>query len=110
MIVVSLVLNILVLVPVCAVLLARGPVAEATWGVDTPARRILLAMYGAIGVGSVMLLVWPEVGAVRALLALQVGYKVAMPFTVGRWGHPVVVSNLGIAVVHGVTLATLGVG
>ncbi len=44
MLVVSLSLNILVLIPVLAVLFANGRAAEHGWGSDTAARRILAAI------------------------------------------------------------------
>ncbi len=48
------------------------------------------------------------VGALLALLGVQVIYKVVTAITVRRsLRNPVVLSNLGIAAVHTVTLATI---
>lgn len=112
--VVSLLLNIAVLVPVVASLLGDATWTRDAFGPKTPARGILLAVYLAILIASVALLVGvladasPAVlGALAGLLAVQVLYKVMTPFTVGSVRNPVVVSNLGIAAVHLVTLATL---
>lgn len=110
MLAVSLSLNIVVLVPVLAVLVANGRAAQNAWGDDTAARRILAAIYAAILLASVFLLgahlldhkvlAWAQ-----ALLGVQVVYKLlTAPFVGLR--NPVVISNLGIAAVHMVTLAT----
>ncbi len=109
MLLVSLTLNILVLVPVLAVLYRNGRAAEHAWGIDTPARRILAAIYAAILLASVLLLAahildrnvlaWAQ-----ALLGIQVVYKLLTAPLAGL-RNPVVLSNLGIAAVHLVTLA-----
>jgi hypothetical protein len=41
---------------------------------------------------------------VAPMLAMQVCYKVMTPITVGTITNPVVISNLVIAIVHGITL------
>jgi hypothetical protein len=103
----SLLLNVAVLVPVCGSLLAGLPWTDEAYGPPSPARGILLSIYVAIGLMSVLMLTRPEPAAVAALLAVQVVYKVTTPFTVGSLRNPVVVSNLLIAGVHSVTLASL---
>ena len=107
MLVLSLVLNVAVLVPVCAGLLSDAKWARACYGPASPGRRILLSVYLAIGVVSVLFLVgrWPA--PVAALLVVQVTYKLTTPFTVGTITNPVVASNLGIAAFHTLTLVTL---
>lgn len=104
MIVLSLLINVAVLVPVCTGLLADASWATAAYGESTPARAILLSIYMAIGVCSVLLLIRQEPKAVAALLLVQVLYKVTTPLTVGTIANPVVVSNLVVAVVHTATL------
>jgi hypothetical protein len=104
MIFVSLLINILVLIPVCA-----GLFFDADWVVDgygpvSPARGILLSIYGAILVTSFCLLIKPLPLLVAPLLLVQVLYKLTTPFTVGNINNPVVISNLAIAAVHLVTL------
>ncbi len=103
----SLVLNILVLVPVCAGLLTDADWATASYGESTPARSILLSVYLSIGLASALLLFRPEPLAVATLLALQVVYKLSTPLTVGSLANPVVVSNIGIAAFHLVTLVVI---
>ncbi len=103
----SLVLNLVVLVPVCAGLLARAGWTASAFGDWTPARGILLSVYIAIAITSAALLVHPDERMTAALLGVQVIYKLTTPFTVGTLRNPVVLSNLGIAAVHGATLALI---
>lgn len=103
----SLVINLLVLLPICAGLITGADWPVRAYGDDTPARGILLAIYLAILVTSALLLRRPEPGFVAALLFVQVIYKVLTPFTVGTVLNPVVVSNLLIAAVHTVTLVAI---
>lgn len=108
MFLVSLLLNILVLVPVLVALSANGKAAEHAWGADTAARRILAAIYAAILIASVTLLAlhlfqrditpWAQ-----ALLGIQVVYKLLTVPLVGL-RNPVVISNVAIAAVHAITL------
>jgi hypothetical protein len=121
MLIISLLLNIAVLIPVVTVLVIgsrRGAysAAQAPWGERTPARDILLAIYGAILVVSIALLAGVALGgatvtieaAAVALFTVQIVYKVLTAVTVrDALRNPVVLSNLGIAVVHGFTVATL---
>lgn len=121
MIVVSLLLNIAVLIPVVAVLVRsthRGTDARdrVPWGGRTPARDILLAIYVSILVVSTGLLValaitGPTVvisAAAAALFTVQIIYKLLTAVTVQHaLRNPVVLSNLGIAVVHAITIITL---
>lgn len=100
----SLLLNIAVLVPVCASILGNAGWVEAAYGPATPARGILLALYAAILVVSAGLLFKPMPHMVAALLIVQIVYKLLTPLTVGMLVHPVVLSNFGIAAFHGVTL------
>ena len=107
MVVLSLLINVAVLVPVCAGLLTDAPWATSVYGEATPARAILLSIYLAIGLVSVLLLVRSEPKAVAALLLVQVLYKVTTPLTVGTLANPVVVSNLVVAGFHTATLMCL---
>lgn len=116
MIVVSLVLNLLVLAPVLASMRANRDWAVTAYGERTPARDILFAISTAILLASATLLAAWLVGDDRAfveavvlgLLGVQVAYKVGTALTVARaLRNPVVLSNLGIAAVHGATIATL---
>ena len=103
----SLTLNILVLIPVCALLLVDSPRAAVVWGERTPARSILTALYLTILVGSIVFLFVPHPEFVVVLLAIQILYKLLTLPLVGTLRHPVVLSNLAIAAVHIVTITTL---
>lgn len=107
MVTLSLALNLAVLVPVCGGLLTGAPWAEASYGPGTPARGILLSVYLAIGATSALLLVRREPALVAPLLFVQVVYKLTTPLSVGTLEHPVVLSNLGIAAFHALTLVAL---
>ena len=114
---VSLGVNVSVLIAVCTVLIAFGdsePVIFA-WGASTPGRGILLSIYFAILVVSILLF-WFHVqsGAHRAivehmaaaLLVIQILYKITTPVTAGAT-NPVALSNLGVSVLHAITLSLL---
>jgi hypothetical protein len=132
MVYISLGLNALVLVPVCAALSTGSPAlstgspamqaelpetqagspeiqaaVQKAWGDKSPSRGILLSMYAAILVMSIVLMLRPVPAAVAGLLSVQVLYKLTTPFTVGSVTNPVVVSNLVIAGVHMATVATI---
>lgn len=100
----SLLLNIAILLPVCSGLLSNADWTMAAYGPASPARSILLAMYMAIAVVSALLLIVGEPGLAAALLMVQVVYKLMTPLTVGMVLHPVVLTNLGVAAFHAVTL------
>ncbi len=104
---ISLAVNIVVLIPIVVLMLMKSPLVDKAWGPFTEARGILLSIYFAILAASVVLVFFPVPALVAALLAVQVIYKVTTPFTVGRWGNPVVLSNLGISVVHIITLVSI---
>ncbi|WKN40519.1 hypothetical protein [Tunicatimonas pelagia] len=104
MITASLLLNIIVLVPVCFGLSINSERMEKTAGVFTPARGILLSIYLTIAIASLALLFIEEVKFVFALLSLQVVYKIMTPITVKTLKNPIVISNLLIAAFHLVTI------
>ena len=103
----SLILNIGVLVPVCASLLLKAGWTEQAYGPFSPARGILLSIYLAILLVSTGLLARPVSEMVAALLIVQIIYKVTTPATVGTFANPVVLSNLAIAAVHTVTVSAI---
>jgi hypothetical protein len=103
----SLALNVVVLVPVCIGLMLNTTWVDHAFGPRQPARQILLAVYLSILLLSLLLLLHPRPDAALGLLAAQVIYKVISPWSVGTWRNPVVLSNLGIAAVHAVTIASL---
>jgi hypothetical protein len=103
----SLAVNIVVLIPIVVLMSIRARLVDKAWGPFTEARGILLSIYFAILVVSVVLLFMPAPAFVAALLAVQVIYKVTTPITVGRISNPVVISNLLIAALHVVTLVSI---
>lgn len=104
---VSLLLNLLVLTPVCTGLVRNARWVQASYGPDTPARSILLAVYVSIALASAWLLVSPDLRCTALLLSLQIVYKMMTPVTVRTLRNPVVVSNLAIAGFHAVTLVVI---
>ena len=105
MILASLIANVAVLIPVCGAMLLDASLVADVLGSASPARGILLSVYGAILVVSTGLLFKREPMLVAPLLLVQVLYKLTTPFTVGSFVNPVVISNLVIAALH---LTTLG--
>ena len=67
MVVLSLLVNVAVLLPVCVGLLTNASWTTSAYGEGTPARAILLSIYLAIGIVSVLLLVHREPKAVADL-------------------------------------------
>ena len=104
---VSLLLNICVLIPIVILMAIKSPIVDQTWGGFTTARGILMSIYLSILVVSVVLLFKPAPAFVAALLLVQVVYKITTPFTVGKFSHPVVISNLVISAMHIATLASI---
>ena len=100
----SLIANIAVLTPIVILMAMKSHVIDEAWGIFTEARGILFAIYLSILIVSIALVVAPVPAFVAALLIVQVIYKVATPFTVGRFKNPVVISNLIISVLHIFTL------
>ncbi len=107
MVTLSLLLNIAVLIPVCFGLISRAVWIQASYGDDTPARGILLSVYLSILGASALLLVFRNPVPVAALLLVQIIYKLTSPIFVGGLQNPVLISNLGIAAFHAVTLWTI---
>ncbi len=96
----SLILNILVLIPVCSGLFLKANWAVESYGIETPARGILLSIYLAILILSVVLLLKFDPKMVMALLSVQIVYKLLSPIMVGTITNPVIISNIFIAVFH----------
>ena len=96
----SLILNILVLIPVCTSLLLKLNWVNDSFGIESPARGILLSIYLAILIFSAVLLFKFDPKFVMALLLVQVVYKVLSPIMVGTLTNPVIISNLFIALFH----------
>jgi hypothetical protein len=104
MIRISLAVNILVLIPIVFGMAIGSPIIDRAWGEFSESRGILASIYFALLVLSSILIVKTIPVFVVPLLATQVIYKITTPFTVGTMLNPVVISNLGIAALHLVTL------
>jgi hypothetical protein len=96
----SLLLNILVLIPVCSSILLKSNLVIDSYGIETPALGILLSIYLTILIFSVVFLFKFDPKFVMALLLVQVVYKVLSPIMVGTLTNPVIISNLFIALFH----------
>ena len=96
----SLILNILVLIPVCLGVLLKANWVEESFGIETPARGILLSIYLAILIFSAVLLFKFDPKMVMALLSVQIVYKLLSPIMVGTITNPVIISNIFIAAFH----------
>lgn len=104
MIMISLIVNVMALIPVCIGLIGDVPRISSVYGSYSPARGILLSVYGSILLVSLALLFKPLPTLVAPLLLVQVLYKLTTPFTVGSFTNPVVISNLLVATLHLITL------
>ena len=103
----SLILNILVLVPVCLSLVLKLNWVIDAYGSESPARSILLSIYIAIFIFSAALLFKFDEKIVMALLSVQVVYKFLSPITLGSLTNPVIISNLMIASFHSYVIFNL---
>ena len=107
MLTLSLLLNILILIPICYLMLTNNVRMVETLGEFNPARGILLAIYITILIASIGLLIFPDTKFAIALLLMQIVYKLLTPFTVKTLKHPFVISNMLVAIVHIVTVYSL---
>ena len=99
----SLILNIIVLIPVCLGLILKANWVATSYGIDTPARGIVLSMYLAILVLSAYLFFNFDPKLVLALLTVQIIYKLLSPVMVGTISNPIVLSNILIALFHSIS-------
>jgi hypothetical protein len=106
MITASLILNIIVLIPVCYFMWTNNSRMVKTMGEFTPARGILLSMYTTILLSSIFLLFILDVKLAFALFVMQIVYKLLSPLTVKTIKNPVVISNILISIFHLVTIYT----
>lgn len=104
MIILSLLLNVGVLLPVCYGIATGAKWARESYGDASVARWILLSVYTSILLVSLGLLLYGEPSSVAALLLVQIIYKLLSPFAVRTVANPVIISNLIIAVFHSTTL------
>jgi hypothetical protein len=84
----------------------RLPKLSAVFGSDSPGIRILASLYLAIAIVSIFAILSPVyiVSIACVLFPLQIIYKILSVFSVKDIRNPVVISNLGIAFFHCVSL------
>lgn len=107
LIIVSLILNIAVLVPVCNGLITNADWSLVSYGEPSAARGILLSVYLTILIASALLLVFRDPKPVALLLSIQIVYKLLTPVTVGTFSNSVVISNVLIAAFHTITVIAI---
>ncbi|KNG94288.1 hypothetical protein [Pseudaestuariivita atlantica] len=111
----AMIVNLLVLIPVL-LFAARGQRADAVFGPDTPARRILFSMYAAIAGVSAGLLALAALQSMPALapatiaiMCLQIVYKsLTLPWL--GLSHPVAATNLAVTLFHALALGAWAMG
>lgn len=101
----SLILNILVLAPVCLGILLNQAWTVRGYGEPSDARSILLAVYLAILASSLYLLFVGSNDRVVNFLSLQILYKTLSLLTLRSVRNPVIMSNLLIAIFHGAAIS-----
>lgn len=99
----SLLINVLILVPVCFGLLVNLEWTTPVYGAPTDARAILLSVYLSILICSIALQVVSSPTMTASLLCVQIVYKVLTVFIVGL-ANPVAFCNLLVAAFHSVGL------
>lgn len=108
----SLIVNIVVLVPLLIAFWRDTAAMEEFFGPDTAARRILTCLYASVLLASIALLPANIAGLgsgmawTQVLFILQVVYKLMTIVTVGLQ-NPVVKANAALAALHSATLVTL---
>jgi hypothetical protein len=107
MIIASLLINIIVLIPVCLALILDVKKIQKSAGIFTPARGILLAIYLTILMASIILLFYKDIKFTFALLLMQIVYKLLSPITVKTLKNPIVITNLLIAGFHLATIFSM---
>lgn len=109
LILISHIVNVIVAGTMCVLLITNNARMTPVYGEPTPARSILASLHGSIAALSLFAIIFPIYSIIIALVLfpLQILYKLSTPITVGRAGHPVVVSNIAISILHLLSLATL---
>ncbi len=107
MIYASLVINIIILVPVCLGLILFERKMAAVFGERTTGREILLCIYLTILAASIFLMFHSAayVEYVKALLSAQIVYKSLSVFIIRDKKNPVLWFNFFIAIFHSAALA-----
>ena len=106
MVTASLLINILILVPICIGLYCDRPDFVRVFGVDTTARQIVMCIYLAILLVSTTILVSPQKFStfLLPLLCMQIIYKLASVVFIKDKTTPVLWFNLAVAIFHSATV------
>jgi hypothetical protein len=106
MITASLLINILVLIPVCSGLILKVSRFDFVFGIDSTARQILSSIYLAILLMSLVILLFPGKTSefLIPLLSIQVFYKLSSVMLIKNKKTPVLWFNLVIAIFHSITI------
>jgi hypothetical protein len=104
MIKVSLIINILVLIPVCLGILTGQERIQDSLGIAQPSLFILVSIYTTILLGSIYLFFRPNLHFIFSLLSMQICYKFLTPIMLGTLNNPVIISNIVIAIIHSVSI------
>ncbi len=100
----SIVINVIVLFPVISVILLNLVQVERVWGENQPSRQILVSIYIAILLASILvnfLKNKTKVLVAITIFSMQIVYKVLTAVLVfNAFSNPVVLSNLAITLVH----------
>ena len=105
--------NVAINGPLAWMILRDSPAVCAVLGPDSESRRIVACLYAAIALLSLLgLYAWPTghdetaMAVLLGLLPLQVVYNVLTALAL-PWRNPVVLANLGIGALHGLTLSVV---
>ena len=107
MLIASLLINVIVLAPICFAIITRKKEMDRAFGIDTTARQILLCMYMALLGLSFWLLYFKDLKVAAAVLSFQVIYKFLSAVFIRDRRTPVLWFNIAIAVFHTATLYVL---
>lgn len=107
MIYISHIVNVVILMPLCILILLDKPRMSIVLGPDSTARQILVCMYLTILILSTLaLLLKPYVVFLAfAVFPMQIIYKTLSLFLIKNKRLPVYWFNLGVTVLHVVTLS-----
>jgi hypothetical protein len=107
MLTLSLSVNVLLFTVICTGLVMDARWARVFYGQQSPARRVMLSVYLASLLVSLLMLLGLLPMFVLPLLMFQIAVKLFSPIAFGTFRHPIVIIYLCVATLHSVTLYTL---
>lgn len=81
--------------------------ARVFYGQQSPARRVMLSVYLASLLVSLLMLLGLLPMFVLPLLMFQIAVKLFSPIAFGTFRHPIVIIYLSVATLHSVTLCNI---